>query len=137
MQLFCQVTSQVWPLNLGACDSGNATYELWPPVQGGIIRRILRSNVPCMSLRNIFDLFALQELAALKLDCEGCEFSFITSQAATRVLQNTRTIMGEFHDPSLVKFAAITPEKAHRAYQIMCAPGNFVVGCQTPAWPYQ
>ncbi|CAE7767112.1 sdnD [Symbiodinium sp. CCMP2456] len=131
------VTDQVWPVNVGACESGNATYELFPPVQGGVVRRVVRSNVPCMSLQSIFQEFGIRDLALMKLDCEGCEFSFITSQTAEGPLRLTRTIVGEFHDPTLVRFDALSMERAQRAYQIMCAPGNTVLGCQKPAWPYQ
>ena len=136
-RLLAQVTAQVWPVNAGACESGNVTYELWPPIQGGILRRIVRSNVPCLSLQRIYNMFALQELSVLKLDCEGCEFSFITSQSAEGPLRRVRKIVGEFHDPSLVKFSAISVEQALRAHEIMCAPGNLVLGCHHPAWPYQ
>ena len=134
---FRKVTEQVWPVNVGACESGNATYELFPPIQGGVVRRVVRSNVPCMSLQRIFQTFGIRDLALMKLDCEGCEFSFITSQTAEGPLRLTRTIVGEFHDPTLVRFDALSMERAQRAYQIMCAPGNTVLGCQAPAWPYQ
>ena len=50
--------------------------------------------VPVVSLVALLERFGVEEVSFTKIDCEGCEWTFLASPAVTRL----RYIVGEWHD---------------------------------------
>ncbi len=50
-------------------------------------------DTPAVSIDSLMAEFAIGEVAFIKIDCEGCEWSFLDTPAVARV----QTIVGEYH----------------------------------------
>lgn len=50
-------------------------------------------KVPAMSLSSIMAKYGMDEVDLVKIDCEGCEYAFLTDPAKAKV----KRIIGEFH----------------------------------------
>jgi FkbM family methyltransferase len=50
-------------------------------------------TIPAVSLDALLEQYGIDEVAMLKLDCEGCEWAFLDTPAVAKV----QTIVGEYH----------------------------------------
>lgn len=121
------VLESVIALNAGACPAGEtASYTIKTPTN--YLER--PRGAPCVQLGELLGALGLERLALLKVDCEGCEFSWLGSADAD-VLRRVDMVIGEIHFPG--------PEVPHyqvtRAREVMCAPGREAHGCSDPAVP--
>jgi FkbM family methyltransferase len=57
-------------------------------------KRGLTVTVPCVNLEGLLNGSGIDEVAFMKIDCEGCEWDFLPSPAIARV----RVIVGEYHE---------------------------------------
>eukprot|EP00929_Paragymnodinium_shiwhaense_P106987 TRINITY_DN72917_c0_g1_i1.p1 TRINITY_DN72917_c0_g1~~TRINITY_DN72917_c0_g1_i1.p1 ORF type:complete len:761 (+),score=88.62 TRINITY_DN72917_c0_g1_i1:88-2370(+) len=113
------VTSLVWPIWAGGCDAKfGPSVSLWPwwaPSKGlkdnfaalsGLQapeRISTRIRVPCLSLQSLMTFLKIRRVAFLKVDCEGCEWSFLGGDRGkflARAVQEGRIerIVGELHE---------------------------------------
>eukprot|EP00928_Gymnodinium_smaydae_P012020 TRINITY_DN14388_c0_g3_i1.p1 TRINITY_DN14388_c0_g3~~TRINITY_DN14388_c0_g3_i1.p1 ORF type:complete len:842 (+),score=68.24 TRINITY_DN14388_c0_g3_i1:328-2526(+) len=114
------VTEIVWPLRIGGCDplrSGSRAHvSFWPWWEPASATRVFQSlaprealrtlsfrrHAPCTSLKNLMMSLKVSRVAFLKLDCEGCEWSFAGSDNGAFLIQALRdgrigVIVGELH----------------------------------------
>lgn len=71
-----------------------------------------------LSLDAILDRYGIDEVALLKIDCEGCEWRFLLSPALDRVAR----IVGEYHDAHAWADLVALVEPTHIAQQWTTGP---------------
>ncbi len=62
-----------------------------PAVEGGYPE--FAATIPAVNLDELLTRYGIDDLALLKIDCEGCEWAFLDTPAVAKV----QTIVGEYH----------------------------------------
>lgn len=87
-------------MNVGITNKGGSSMYDMGEKNELYIREYENSNVPSITLNDIFKKYNINNLKLLKIDCEGAEFEILYN-TDPNILKNIEILKGEFHDGKL------------------------------------